>query len=318
MSAYYRSKMEQSGLKLKFLGCLIGAALGDSLGTSFEGRKSHGREEIYAQVGKRKMLKYTDDTHMTIGVAESLIACHGFDGSNLAQTFTRNFEQEPWRGYGPGPPQIFRLIKLGNSWHKASELIYPGGSFGNGAAMRISPVGLFYFDNLEKLREVAYLSSQITHAHPLGKEGAALQACAVALAIRSNPASALDRESFSDSLKKFARQEIYRQKMEKAKELLRGADKGEVIQELGHGIKALSSVPTAIYSFLRHPDSFEKAVVYAISLGGDADTIGSMTGAISGACLGHNSIPENWGAKLENSSYIEELAVKLWEVRKWN
>ena len=74
-------------------------------------------------------------------------------------------------------------------------------------------------------------------------------------------------------------------------------------------------MPAAVYSFLSHPNSFDEAVIYAISLGGDTDTIGAMTGAISGAYLGIESIPDRWKDKLENRSYIEDLAQKLWQLK---
>lgn len=300
-------------LRSKFLGCLLGAALGDALGASFEGR-GRGPGKAQGLLEGKGVLRYTDDTHMMIGVAESLVACRGFDGRHMARTFIQNFEREPWRGYGPGPPRVFRLIKSGKSWDKASELIYPGGSFGNGAAMRIAPVGLLYFDDPDLLREVAYLSSQITHAHPLGKEGAALQAYAVALAIRSEPSSPLNLDAFLKQLKGFCREELYQHKLRKVGELLKGASVEQVVRELGHGVEAPNSVPTALYCFLRYPDSFEEAVAYAIGLGGDTDTIGSMTGAILGARLGLGSIPEHLRARLENRAYLEELALRLYEV----
>ena len=84
---------------------------------------------------------------------------------------------------------------------------------------------------------------------------------------------------------------------------------------LGNGIEAFNSVPAAIYSFLTHAASFEEAVVYAISLGGDTDTIGAMCGAISGAYLGVDAIPERWRAKLENREYLEGLAEGLWRLK---
>jgi poly(ADP-ribose) glycohydrolase ARH3 len=74
-------------------------------------------------------------------------------------------------------------------------------------------------------------------------------------------------------------------------------------------------VPTAIYSFLSHPSSFEEAVIYAISLAGDTDTIGAMTGAISGAYLGIEAIPSKWQERLENREYITELANRLWRIK---
>jgi len=85
-------------LQLKFRGCLVGLAIGDALGAPFEGRSVVGRAEVYAAAETRDALRYTDDTHVTIGVAESLIACRGFDGRHMAETVVYNFEQEPWRG----------------------------------------------------------------------------------------------------------------------------------------------------------------------------------------------------------------------------
>jgi poly(ADP-ribose) glycohydrolase ARH3 len=88
-----------------------------------------------------------------------------------------------------------------------------------------------------------------------------------------------------------------------------------VVEVLGNGIEAHESVPAAIYSFLAHPDSFEEAVVFAVRLGGDADTIGAMTGAIVGAYHGASAIPERWLAALENGpkgrDYVRDLADRL-------
>lgn len=83
---------------------------------------------------------------------------------------------------------------------------------------------------------------------------------------------------------------------------------------MGNGIEAFNSVPTAIYSFLSHFESFADAVIYAIGLGGDTDTIAAMTGAISGAYHGIKAIPKEWEERLENRAYIETLAIRLWNV----
>jgi len=181
--------------------------------------------------------------------------------------------------------------------------------------MRVAPVGLFYHDDLEQLRAVAYGQSQITHAHELGKEGALLQAYAVALATNADPSFKLDSFVFLKKLEAFTRNEVYMQKLERARKLLGETSRLRVAEELGNGIEAHNSVPTAIYSFLRHPDSFDECVLYAISLGGDTDTIGAMTGAISGAYHGVEAIPERWKSRLEARDYIEKLAEKLWEIK---
>ena len=302
-------------LKSKFLGALIGTGIGDALGAPFEGWSEVKLEKIEEVAERREVLTYTDDTHMMIGVAESLIKTRGFDGENMTQTFVKNYELEPFRGYGPGPPRIFRLIRAGKAWDKAAQELYHGGSYGNGSAMRVAPIGVLYYDNPEILREVAHKSSQITHTHTLGKEGAAVQAYAIGLATNLEPPLAVDQEDFLAKLINYTQDRVYKEKLNRIKGLLVEPDKARVTIELGNGIEAFNSVPTAIYSFLAQPDSFTQAVLYAISLGGDTDTIGAMTGAISGAYLGIESIPNIWKGKLENGFYIEELAERLWSLK---
>ena len=306
-----RACLLKSMLKSKFVGSLVGSAVGDALGSSFEGwRFSETRTERFAG-------RWTDDTHMMIGVAESLIANNGFSGSHMAQTFIENYEQEPWRGYASGPPRVFRWIRSGAAWNEAAKRLFGGtGSYGNGAAMRVAPIGVFYHDNLEKLRAMAIGQSQITHVHMLGMEGAAIQALAIALAVNADPSIGLDSQVFLDKLKSLTRSKVYEQKLDIMRKLLGKTNKTRVVRRLGNGVEAHNSVPTAVYCFLRNCDSFEDSVLYATSLGGDADTIGAMTGAISGAYHGVKTIPKRWRDRLEKGDYIRELAEKLWSLKK--
>jgi poly(ADP-ribose) glycohydrolase ARH3 len=200
--------------------------------------------------------------------------------------------------------------------------VFGGGSFGNGSSMRIAPIGAFYYDKSDDLHKIAYESSNITHAHIFGREGAALQAYAVAKAINSNPSEELDKQSFVSDLISFVSDEgrFYNAKLQHIKKLLEYVpDKTEVVNRLGNDSSAPNSVPTAIYSFISHSHDFEDSVSYAVSLGGDTDTIGAMTGAISGAYHGKKGIPQRWLDVLENGErgrdYIEMLAEKLWEIK---
>ena len=295
-------------LKSRFVGCLVGCAVGDALGCRFEGLPS-------LEVGDVFYGRWTDDTHMMIGVVESLIANGGFNGSHMAQTFIRNYEREPWRGYASGPPRVFRWIKSGVPWDEAAKRLFGGaGSYGNGAAMRVAPVGLLYFDDAEKLRLVAHAQSMITHTHELGMEGAAIQAYSVALAVKEQ--SSVDPQAFLEKLLGFTSSEVYRRKLKKAVELLEeDAERRRVVRELGNSVEAYNSVPTAVYCFLRNWRGFRDAVTYAVSLGGDTDTIGAMTGAISGAYHGVEAIPVLWRNELERGAYIEKLAEDLWTLK---
>ncbi|MHC1600968.1 MAG: ADP-ribosylglycohydrolase family protein, partial [Candidatus Nezhaarchaeales archaeon] len=146
-------------MESKFIGCMIGCAIGDALGATYEGSPFSNVDVTDVAFTGR----WTDDTHMMIGMAESLIECRGFNGEHMTWTFIRNWQKEPWRGYGPGPPRVFRLILSGVSWREAAKKLYGGmGSFGNGAAMRIAPIALLYHDKSEELREMAYRSAEIT------------------------------------------------------------------------------------------------------------------------------------------------------------
>jgi poly(ADP-ribose) glycohydrolase ARH3 len=296
------------GLKAKFRGALLGSAVGDALGAPVEGYPMEKVLSVYA--GGCKMIhgRYTDDTEMMIGVAESLIENKGFNGSDMALKFISNYNVD--RGYGSGSKEVLRRIRGGESWAEASGKLFSGkGSYGNGAAMRIAPVGLFYFDTTDMLWEIAYKSSNITHSHELGKAGAALQALAVALAVRG------EKEDMLLKLEEVVKTDMYKGKVGTIKALLdEEATEKRVVSELGNGIEAFESVPTAIYSFLRS-GNFKDSVVYAVSLGGDTDTIGAMTGAISGAYYGEAAIPKSWLERLEDGKrgkrYIKKLAEDL-------
>ena len=173
----------------------------------------------------------------------------------------------------------------------------------------------FYYDaGAEELRHLAYEASEVTHTHPLGKEGAAVQAYAIALALKTPPGR-LDPASFLEELASFTEHDIYRRKLLLARDLLgRREDKRLIVRALGNSVEAFNSVPTAIYAFASS-GGFEDAVRYAVSLGGDSDTIGAMTGAIAGAYYGREAIPARWLEEVEGRELLEQLAVKLWEIR---
>jgi len=297
---------------MRFIGCMLGAGIGDALGRSFEGSWK-------SQVQSRNIKfngRWTDDTHMMIGVAESLIAKGGFNERHMLLTFMKNWEEEPWRGYGSGPPRIFRMIRSGVSWNEAARLLYRGaGSFGNGAAMRVAPIGLLFYDDTERLREIACRSAGLTHTHVLGKEGAAIQAYAVALAVKTEK-ERFDPEIFIEKIIEFARNDIYREKLEKARALLARGKESDVIRKLGNSVEAFNSVPTAIFCFAKNHEEYARTVLYAVRLGGDTDTIAAMSGTIAGAYHGEEEIPKLWRQKLEKGSYIKNLARDLWRLKQ--
>jgi poly(ADP-ribose) glycohydrolase ARH3 len=200
----------------------------------------------------------------------------------------------------------------GTTYAEAAATLYGGeGSFGNGAAMRIAAVGLFFHD-ADDLYEKARLSATVTHAHPIGVDGAAVQARAVAHAVNLDPREPFSAESFLHTLLDTARTPEMRSRLKHVRDAIREeASPRTAIRAFGQGVAVHHSLPFALYAFLRHPHAFEECLFCAALNGGDRDTLGAMACAISGAYLGVEAIPRAWRDKLENRDHIEKLALRL-------
>ncbi len=266
-------------LKERFEGCLLGLAIGDALGGLFEAQSADAIRARFPTVEKlvaypREEIWYTDDAQMAIGVAEALAERGEIIEAVLCRAFVVNYV--PSRGYGRGARAVLDAMEDGLDYREVAEQHFPGGSFGNGAAMRVAPVGLLFRDDRRRLWEQARLSALPTHRHPLGIEGAQLLALAVALC---SGAERFDRAGCFAPLLAACESAEYRCKLEEAARVQTPGD----LAGLGNRIEALHSVPTAIASFALTPDSFESTISNVIFLGGDTDTLAAMAGALSGA-----------------------------------
>ena len=260
--------------------------------------------------GEWEVGRFTDDTQMTICVAEWLASDANLDGKSLVERFCRAYE--PWRHYGPGVRLILESFpKARERWTDLATAMFPQGSYGNGSAMRVGPVGLFFHNDLPGLIEAARTSSVTTHSHYLAVQGATLQAAAVAIATRAG----FDANQFLNTLTvalshfevRGENTSVYRTALGRiAQGISQGVSPLKMSALLGNGIKAQEAVPMAIYCFLTNRDSFEKSVEAAVFLGGDTDTIASMTGSISGAALGEPGIPERWLRRITETIYTPE------------
>lgn len=276
-------------------GCLLGLALGDALGAPFEGGVV---ERItWKLIGLRSpgVLRYTDDGQMSLLSAESLVARGGFDVDDMAMRWARGASWS--RGYGPGALKVLREIAAGLPWREASRRVYPDGSFGNGAAMRVAPLALAFYRDPNRLDAVVREASSVTHAHPLGVEGALLVARAIVLALRDTPPAELVRLLDVDDLAP-----EYRRRLQSANEMLMHAPEPlAVVAILGRSVKAHESAVTAVYVACRFADApFEDMVAFVASMGGDVDSIAAMAGAIWGARRGEAALPRDPLARLED------------------
>jgi len=290
-------------------GSFMGLALGDALGASHEG----GAIErlLWGIIGKTKdrKIRWTDDTGMSIDVAISLIENMGVVQDSLARQFADSYKRS--RGYGPGTAKMLKKIKKGEKWQEVNQS-FPGGSYGNGAAMRAPVIAMYFHDDQEKMMAALKDSSVITHAHPLAVEGARIIAAAVSGAFVScDPSVILSRAEGE------CRSQEYINKLNIAKGLLEeGEDKSPpyIAAKLGNGIAAIESCMTSVYIALRFLDEeFMDMIDFINKCKGDTDTIASMAGAIWGACNGIRRLDPRQYENLEFAEGILDLAKVLYQ-----
>lgn len=297
----------------RFAGCLLGLAVGDALGAPYEGLTHadiffrFGSVEELVKNPSGDTLFYTDDTEMMIGVAEALAEVGRIDEPRLCRAFVENYHPE--RGYGQGARRVIEAMAAGKDYGTLAANIFPGGSFGNGAAMRVAPVGLLFADHPDELWEQARLSALPTHTHPLGIEGAQLLAFATALALHT---TTFDRKQFWRELLARATTEEFRWHLSIASKL----KPSDSLSGLGSTLHAHRSVVTAIACFSATPGDFEAVMSRAIGLGDDTDTVAAMAGSLVGAFAGVNAIPPDLLDKLEDGpakgrAHIQSLAEQL-------
>ena len=296
----------------RFAGCLLGLALGDAFGARHEGGPIE--RLLWRLIGRTPegKLRWTDDTRMSLDLAESLIATRHVDEDDIARRFAAGYSWS--RGYGPGTARLLKRIEGGLDWREARTSVYPNGSFGNGAAMRAPVHGLFHVDAPESLRAAVDRTSAITHSHPLGLAGARLIAAATM--------AALDSASLFEVFDRAAAlcgDESYTDRLELARDWLseeHAAPPGEVAGSLGHRITALESTVTALYLALRHLDRpFSELLDFVARCRGDVDTIGAMAGAIWGAARGAPALPDDLVDRLEAAEEIRHTALALLDAR---
>jgi poly(ADP-ribose) glycohydrolase ARH3 len=293
-------------------GALLGTMVGDALGQPFEGTAT-GIDELAgmqtaeedeasrarAAVGELlelfAELRYTDDTQLMIALAEALAASGDIDPDQVAERFAASFD--PARGYGEGALQVLERLRAGEHWSTAARAVFPDGSYGNGAAMRVAPVGALFHDRPDRLHEAAARSAMVTHLHADGVGGAVVLAHAVSLAfsaglqqmpldiglfVRALAARTL-AGGFGDGLL---------DPLSVAAELVhRGESMAAIRDQVGNGVAAAQAVPAAIAAFLAAAGEVEATLGLALMIGGDTDTIAAMAGALAGAYCGEEALP---------------------------
>ncbi|MFE3591264.1 ADP-ribosylglycohydrolase family protein [Streptomyces niveus] len=268
-------------------------ALGDAFGERwfplFRDR-SRAYAEIKARVTPQESpWHWTDDTAMALAVQQVLDQGGFIDQDALALCFARTFDADQGRGYRHGMHILLpQLLVEPASWRTLAPTLFDGGSLGNGAAMRVAPLGAWFADDLERVVEQATLSAEVTHAHPQGIAGAVAVAVAAALSARGG----LTIEAVHEATP----QGPVRDGLARAVDVPFATEPWQASDILGNGqrIRADDTVPFAVWTAARHPDDLEAALWATAEAFGDVDTTCAITGGIVGARTGVDDVPCEW------------------------
>jgi ADP-ribosylglycohydrolase len=275
---------------------LDGLSVGDAFGELF----AYGSESVRARVEGGVMAGpwwWTDDTAMALGIMECLLRAGTVEEPTLAWIFSRNFKREPDRGYGRMARKVLEDIAAGEDWKKVSSTAFQGGSMGNGAAMRVGPIGAWFAHDLERVSTEAWRSARVTHWHPEGVAGAVAVATAVAVAWQTRALPAAEARAIIEAeVQKRTPEGATRTMIVSACKFDPSSSPAQAGRALGNGslVTAPDTVPYVIWSALRSLDNYAEALVATVEGGGDCDTNAAMVGSVLAARLGRPAIPKDW------------------------
>ena len=285
------------------LGCLLGLAVGDAIGTTLEFTARDARPPLADMIGGGPFHlhpgEWTDDTSMALCLADSLIASGGLDQRDLMERFVRWWRE----GENSHNGRCFDIgIATRQALHRFLETGDPvAGSpdpktAGNGSIMRLAPVALRWADNPEQATSAARAQSITTHGAPAAVEGCALLAEILVEAIATGEKQSVlrPRTGTEPSIAAVAA----------------GSWRGKERHEISSSGYVVHTLEAALWCIHR-TDGFSEAVLLAANLADDADTVAAVTGQIAGALWGRRAIPRHWLVQLAWRQEIESRARQL-------
>lgn len=293
-------------LQTRARGCLLGLAAGDAVGTTVEFKPRGSFQPLEDMVGggpfSLKPGQWTDDTSMALCLGYSLVECNGFDAYDQMTRYVRWWRE----GYLSSTGRCFDIgVTVSGALSRFEQTGDPfAGSpdphkAGNGCIMRLAPVPIFYYPDIDAAAHYAAESSRTTHAAAECLDASRLFARILVRALRGDDKTTVllgDCEAFTGApaIAAIARGD-YRSK---SKAQIRGS---------GYVVACLEA---ALWCFER-TDSFADAVLLAANLGDDADTTAAVCGQVAGAFYGEAGIPAAWRAQLTMREEIVTLADRL-------
>lgn len=271
---------------------LLGCAIGDALGVPFETMKADnpaiinwdGKSFLGSPHHNLLPTQYSDDTQMSLMVAESLIENKGFNPKDLSDRYVDWIVSGRARGYGRTTLMAVQKLQSGVHWSESGI----EGSYGNGTAMRSAPFGIYFKNDIAELIEVVKIDSAITHQSYDAEAGALTIALTTALIANHDEEDLISRIAYDlpDSCVK--------QSLSKLHVMINiGLPAAQALSIIGTSANVRETVPAAIYCYLKF-DNYYDAVLAAIKAGGDTDTTAAIVGSLFGAKSGLKDIDKSF------------------------
>ena len=302
------SSNENVSVKDRFLGCLLGLAAGDAVGTSVEFSPRGSFEPVEDMVGGGPFHlqpgQWTDDTSMALCLAASLVETGGFDAADQMQRYHRWHKE----GYMSSTDRCFDIgntVMAALDRYHASLDPYSGSidalSAGNGCIMRLAPVPMFFANDHDTAVHHSAESSRTTHGAQECLDASRLFG---SILVRALGGAKKDALLFGN--------EGLQLQAPKIQAIAKGDYKFKSEQDIRGSGYVVSSLEASLWCFLT-TDNYRDAILKATNLGEDADTTAAITGQLAGAFYGVQSIPAGWLDKLAKRELLEGLAEKLWK-----
>lgn len=308
---------DERELHQRFLGCLLGLAIGDALGMPVEGwpveriREQYGWIDRYLpRVGPDGQVQtpageFTDDTELALCLVESLISANGFvDVEAAGYRFLRVLQSDSGHFLDETTRRALeRAAETDDFQHGIGGVERPTCA----PAVRAIPIGLVHAlgrFNPEIFTRDVLRACVITHSDPEAINGA----LAIAYAVRLLVSGDVPPELLIEDVLHFIDEDEVAKHVRRAASLAPhgGTPERDLanLREIGTSSYVAEAVAAALYCFTTHPDDFASAVLTAVNAGGDTDSIAAMTGALSGVYLGAHAIPAEFVDGLEGRAYL--------------
>lgn len=273
---------------------LEGLSVGDAFGERFFLHPDVAESLIVARAIPASPWYYTDDTQMALSIVAILQEYGEINQDRLAESFAKQYDSQ--RGYGAAMHRLLTQIRNGESWQKLASSLFNGqGSYGNGAAMRVAPIGAFFAEDLDLVVSQARSSAEVTHSHPEAIAGAIAVAVAAAWAARLQ-GSIPSKQEFLNLVLPYVPESEVSSKIRLACDLLERTPVQSAATLLGNGtyVSAQDTVPFALWCAAQHLDNYEEALWLTVSGLGDRDTTCAIAGGIVAVSTGVSGIPTAW------------------------